>query len=708
MSVALPPSSLLYSRYRGLIYSIGIFLLLIAGLMAFSMYSSSQVARNTDQLYAVEQLHTNYQKVGQNLVSLRLNAGEDPKAPQAAYSLKELQAGREGMEQALHALMQGGSIQINDTKFEVDAATDPHVQEAFSRFNRAWKPIYEQSGEYLKTAQSPTTSIDALNDATNIARNNQPLMNDELQTITEHLTATSAAQTSYLRWVQIAGIAAALIYFLVFINYFMKKLRESDEEANEARNETTEILNTVNSGLFLLDSNLQIGNQYSAELENLLGMRNLGNKSLLDILRTKLPDNAVSDVADFVEQLYNTRVKGGLISSLNPLIRIPMQIADLKTGESQSRFMDFNFNRVYKGKDISKVLVSVTDETDAVLLEQKIEAEREQNDIQLDMLATLLNSDQKMVTDFIKNTKRRNLEINNILKQPGESQSNLYAKLNAIFREVHSLKGEASTFNLHGFTVLAENLESELKSLQGKRSLSGEDFLGLTVSLDKLMQLTQTIEGLSRQLVSNKPSTGGSEAADTQPKDRFDAAAQQQAYYARFVNELAERNHKDVNLICGGLENEHDMDEQTGAMVKDICVQMLRNAVVHGIETPAARVDKKKQPTGHIQLEIHNLADSYTVSLRDDGAGIHPDRVKAKAVEQGLCTPEQAESLTQSEIYNLLFSPGFSTAETVTGDAGRGVGLDVIKERVTRLGGDINISSTPDAFTRFSFTFPKK
>lgn len=694
------------TRYRGLIASIALFLLLITILMMFSIYASSQIAKGTAQLAAAEQLNSSYQATSQSLYSLRLSSAEDPKGPQPNFAISELKKGQVGTQQALDALQNGGVLNLQGGQaVTIDQVTDQGAVDILNGFAQVWKPIHERVGVYLQDAQSVTANPYILEEVAVQMRNNQVLLREQVNALVAGLTKEANERTAVLQMIQVGGIVAAIIYFIIFVVYFLRKLRAADVVVAEARHETGEILNTVSSGLFLLDRNLNIGSQYSRELEHLLGTRTIAGQNILTMLRGKLPEEEVENTGGFIGQLYNTRVKERLIGSLNPLVRIPMQVTDLKTGEKKTRYLDFKFNRVYRGQDIAKVLVSVTDETDAVLLEQKIALEREQGDIQLEMLGTLLNSDQKMVSDFVKSTKRRNLEINNILKSPGESQAELRAKASTIFREVHSLKGEASTFNLHGFTVLAENLENEIKDLQNITTLSGQDFLGLAVSLDKLMQLTQTIENLSRRLSGGNNVSAGVQENSLHIQDRFDLGAARQAYYARFVAELAMRNRKKVVLTAGGLEVE--LDGEAEALVKEICVQMLRNAVVHGIEAPQTRAAKQKNPVGQIQLNISEAVDHYTVSLRDDGAGIRIERVKAKAVELGIYTEQQAAELTTQQIYALLFRSGFSTAEALTGDAGRGVGLDVIKERVSRLGGKIGISSTPDAYTRFVFSFPK-
>lgn len=698
------------TRYRDLILSIAVFLLLIIALMAYSTWASRQLAQQSTQLSAMEQLHSQYQQSVQRIYGIGVGVleGFDPKSPQMTHHFKELNEHMSRFQATHNALQKGAALVTEEgSQLDVQPLAERHLQEHLGSIDQAWQPIARQMSEYLKTADTLTSNDLVLRNTIAMTQDSHDAIHGQIDTVIDELTTSVQNGTRTLTIVQVGGIAAALVYFIIFIQFFLRKLRQADETAELARNETTEILNTVTSGLFLLDRDLQIGNQYSSELENLIGMREIANRNLLDILSTKLPEHEVENTAEFVGQLYNAHVKERLIGSLNPLIRIPMRIANLKTGEERSRYLSFRFNRVYHGKDITRVLVSVTDETDAVLLEQKIEQEREQSDVQLEMLSTLLSADQKMVNDFIKSTKRRNLEINNILKQPGEKQADFRNKAIAIFREVHSLKGEASTFKLEGFTVLAESLENELKSLQNIPSLSGEDFLGLTVSLDKLMQLTQTIEGLARRIGGGSESFTNQSVTDgLRQKDRFDEAGVQQAYYTRFVSELAARNGKKVVLACSGLETE--LDEKTDELVKEVVIQLLRNAVVHGIETPTERLAKQKQATGSIQLVLNETDNSYTLFLRDDGAGIQVERIRQKAIEEGICSAEQAATLSEQQLYGLLFRSGFSTANEVTGDAGRGVGLDIIKERITQMGGKINVSSTPNSFTRFAFTFPKK
>lgn len=685
------------SRYRTLIASIAVFLTLIAALMAFNIFASTQIATNTGRMSAAAEMRTINQNINQNLFNLKLSYGEDPNSPHYAYTINDLTRNRAAFDKGLQALLAGGeATTVGNEAFTVKALTNPTNIQQVQELQKMWQPLGKQIDTYLAEARSPLADSTNLDLAVITAQSNNVNMADSIASLAASLEQDATRQSAMLRIIQLAGIVATIAYFIVFIFYFMRKLRASDNEAVAARNETTEILDTVHSGLFLLDDEMNIGNQYSKELEQLLGQRHVGGQNLLDVLGDKLSDKDLEATNGFINQLYNPRVKERLIGSLNPLSRIPLQITNLKTGERNTRYLDFKFNRIYHGKDISRVLVNVSDETHAVLLEQKIAEEREQNDIQLEMLSTLLNADSTMVNDFVRNTKRHTLEINNILKRPGESQTELREKLNAIFREVHSLKGEASALNLHGFTAQAENLETELRRLQNFSSLSGENFLGLAVSLENLMMLTQTIRDLTNRLSQNPNAPQQTTTTSATPvKD----------YYTKFADDLAKRNHKLVDLTARGMDG--IKEEEIRTLVGEIAVQLLRNAVVHGIETPSERQAKNKLERGHIHMDITDANNEITLTLTDDGAGIDYDAIRRKAVKMGLYTQEDAAQLNRKQLLLLIFDSGFSTLDNNTGDAGRGVGLDIIKKRVAGMGGKINISSVKDAYTRFTFAFPK-
>ena len=174
--------------------------------------------------------------------------------------------------------------------------------------------------------------------------------------------------------------------------------------------------------------------------------------------------------------------------------------------------------------------------------------------------------------------------------------------------------------------------------------------------------------------------------------------------FPRMVRDLAKRFGKKVKFIIEGAETE--IDRSILDKLGDPLVHLLRNAIDHGIEPPEERVAAGKPEEGHLWLRAYAEGNYVFIEVEDDGRGIDPEKVKKKAIERGLLTPEEAENLTKREIYELLFRPGFSTAEKITDVSGRGVGLDVVKAVIEQLGGSIEVQSEVGKGTKFILRLP--
>jgi two-component system chemotaxis sensor kinase CheA len=170
----------------------------------------------------------------------------------------------------------------------------------------------------------------------------------------------------------------------------------------------------------------------------------------------------------------------------------------------------------------------------------------------------------------------------------------------------------------------------------------------------------------------------------------------------RLVRDLSAKAGKLVELRLSGEETE--LDRNIIEELSDPLVHMIRNAVDHGIEKPEARVAAGKPARGEIRLRAFHEGGNVVIEVKDDGAGINPERVLAKARERGLIEP--GAELSEKEIYALLFLPGFSTAQAVTDISGRGVGMDVVKRNIEKLRGKIEIQSVLQRGSTFTISLP--
>jgi two-component system chemotaxis sensor kinase CheA len=174
--------------------------------------------------------------------------------------------------------------------------------------------------------------------------------------------------------------------------------------------------------------------------------------------------------------------------------------------------------------------------------------------------------------------------------------------------------------------------------------------------------------------------------------------------FPRIVRDAAKTCGKQVQLVIRGQET--DLDKGLLDAIAEPLTHIVRNAISHGIETSELREKAGKNPTGTIQLNAYHQANQLIVEITDDGAGIDPANVKTKAVKAKLISAEQAESMSDQEAFDLIFRPGFSTAEEITEISGRGVGLDVVHSVLMRMKGTVETETEPGQGTTFRMKLP--
>jgi two-component system chemotaxis sensor kinase CheA len=171
---------------------------------------------------------------------------------------------------------------------------------------------------------------------------------------------------------------------------------------------------------------------------------------------------------------------------------------------------------------------------------------------------------------------------------------------------------------------------------------------------------------------------------------------------ARLVRDLSKKSGKPIDLVLDGEDTE--LDRKVVEDINDPLMHMVRNSVDHGIESPDGRAAAGKSPAGRLSLSAYHQGATIVIAIADDGGGLRPERILAKAIEKGLVSPTQV--LSPSEIHQLIFRPGFSTAEKITEVSGRGVGMDVVRRNIEALRGRIEIQSEPGQGTKFLIKLP--
>ncbi|KWS96870.1 chemotaxis protein CheA [Pseudomonas syringae] len=239
--------------------------------------------------------------------------------------------------------------------------------------------------------------------------------------------------------------------------------------------------------------------------------------------------------------------------------------------------------------------------------------------------------------------------------------------------------------------VNADKLD-ELINLVGELVIAsaGASLLARSCDNDPLQEASSTVSGLVEQILDGALHLRMIPIGDTFNRFR------------RVVRDVSQELGKDIDLIINGAETE--LDKTVVEKIGDPLMHLLRNSMDHGIESAEARRAAGKPAKGHLSLNAYHDSGSIVIEIADDGAGLNRERILDKAQQRGLVAV--GASLTDQEIYNLIFEPGFSTAEAVTNLSGRGVGMDVVKRNITLLRGTVDLDSQPGQGTIVRIRLP--
>jgi signal transduction histidine kinase len=501
--------------------------------------------------------------------------------------------------------------------------------------------------------------------------------------------------------------------------YFQFTRARHERAAQEAQEQTRDILKTVREGFFLLDADYNIGTVWSEALTRMFSRQDFAGLGFEDLLKDLVPPNTLATAMKYIKLLWGERAHENLMKSINPLGQLEITM-DNGHGGKETRYLQFDFHRVMGPKGIKHVLCAVGDITSSVLLAKELQESQESANAQLDMMLGMMHVDPLQLNSFLDSTETGLQLINAILKEPARADSEFRKKLNGLFRELHSIKGEASALNLMSIAHRVHSLEDMVSDLKKKAELSGNDFLPMVLKLDDLMAHLRGVREMASRLTALKdtaPAAAAVTAAATVAPARAAkqaAANEQRAQLSKsgddlsptlhsMAERLAHDHHKRFRLTINGFA---DVPSSYIVTVKDCVIQMLRNSAVHGIEASEIRKAHTKDDIGVVRVDFRKSGDGYELVFEDDGAGISPDTLKAAAVRKQIITQEEAAGMDTRAAMALIFRPGFSTQEEVSMDAGRGVGMDVVARSVYALGGKIGVSTNPGKFTRFKIVLP--
>ncbi|MEM6822981.1 MAG: ATP-binding protein [Verrucomicrobiota bacterium] len=755
-----PKRSSFLARYKATFLAIALFVAINLVVLGINFYTAVQLAEDAVNINVAGRQRMLSQRIPKILLKI-----EDDMIRNVAINkeLDELNGAYDIFENTLKSFDIGGfTTDPTGKQITISAVTSPEARQAVENGKKIWEPLREILRPIL-ISQSGTIDQEILDRAILFSYDKNLELLAEMNNLTVALEQEADQKTTNVRWIQtialliLIGILAFIVYDFVTrirrgdveieekatdLENAVRTLRSTTDELESSQRETDTILKTVRQGLLLIDSQYQISSKYSEELKIMFRMDDLSGMSFLGIMKRILTEKDYYTCRDYMELLFNPKKREKTLIKVNPMEEAEVNFQE-RSGQFITKYFGFQFKRIMSDEGIESVFVSVRDVTEQVELTRRLKESEEKKDAQFNMLLAILNVDPDDIEDFcsssIESLQHANSELKPedfVGKKELTSPTELREKLNAVFRHVHSIKGNASLLGIEYFVEMTHGIEDTIGRIRNKPKLSGEDFLGVVSLLAECKEQVEecqdlgskmsTLGGSSRnkakkplpeppEMKLSPPSPPG--LANGQPKKvpTTDIPAAETSLMdtnklEKLVESLSDKTGKKVNLKFE-LKNGVDLSDKQRKVLRDSATQFIRNSFAHGIEGPEERTNLGKSPEGTITIGMEKDEDNggFKFFYMDDGAGLDSDKIRERALAKHLVDSKEAEEKEDYEWWFYIFEPGFSTAENTDEIGGRGVGLDIIRHSVMEdLGGEIFLCSEPHKYCRFDIEVPEK
>jgi len=380
-----------------------------------------------------------------------------------------------------------------------------------------------------------------------------------------------------------------------------------------------------------------------------------------------------------------------MLDDINPLNEL--HYINVRTGDR--KVFQCAFTTVERGHGELFLLVTVYDITARVELQQRLAEEESRRQEEMQSVFELIQCDPDVFSDFSEDMDHEFGTIEKTLKNEEMSTHDTLVK---VYQSVHAIKSNAVILGLNIFGNKLHALETRIKKLREmKEAVPFAEMLNLTMEIEKISQERERFKEIIEKLQSY--GGGGGEGGEKQNVKVLVESL------AKCASKASEDMGKQIKFIANEVDSEA-VQMGPRRIIKEILMQLIRNSAVHGVEEPDVRKEKGKNETGIVKLSITMTSDKKNihVKLSDDGKGLDYEKIAKKAIESKMI--KKAEADNKDLLMKVIFSPGFSTAETEGVHAGRGIGLNLVRDRVKEIQGTIKLRSETDKGIVFFISIP--
>lgn len=546
------------------------------------------------------------------------------------------------------------------------------------------------------------------------------LIDEVVQTIRSVTSGNYAAAMPVHDDEQLGKLATAFNLMLQNVNTTMSSL---DALVKERSSELKQIMDTVPLGLLSLNAEYHVNPEYSTAAAQILGVQDLRGHEFAELLGlTRRREGERKKLLEYLELVGMQVLSAGDLAQLNPFDEMQL------SGEGAERWVRLRFHPLKTGnaEATPDILVEIEDISEAKRLAEQVAASKQEN-----MQIMAIAEDPDLFREFLAESavilNRVSVGLDTL-----DSAEDWMAEIHAMFRGVHTIKGSSGCFGLLDVAERAAGLEDVLGEAREMRRLPEGFSLALQPDLQSLQEALSAAAAFARTILGEDEGGDGPSVriglGVLQELESFlllerPSVELRQAMVRKILalQELPAKKAlaRSVKLVPGLLKRlekeavfafegeDVPLPYELGQKLNIPLTHMLRNAFDHGLEDAEERLAAEKSTSGMVMLQVKRAENMLVVVLSDDGKGLDPEKLRQSALRKGVITPEEAAELKPAECQQLIFRPGFSTAQSVSDVSGRGVGMDAVLHTVREeLGGTIMLDSIPGKGTVFTIRIP--
>lgn len=508
---------------------------------------------------------------------------------------------------------------------------------------------------------------------------------------------------------------------------------------DEKMQQVKDILNNIDQGLFTVNLDGTVNNEYSVRANEILQVDDVANCTLRELLRCNSEiEAAFKSWFALVRKQYK-RVRWMKLARL-----APVQELELK-GPNGEEYVSIDYQRICdKNGNLVKIMVLALDETEKRNRDLQMEEERRKHEYDVKTILSIAHTPAEELTEFMVDTATRLREVRAEVSRhlagvtrhrdhyPDSMEYSITREqVDRMYRDLHTIKGNSGSYDFELLSTLAHRAEGQLEQLREKM-LDRRDIVLSTVdrlltemsgSIDDIHRKMKLIFGSEEELSVRIPevqvsrivtlgTSVHSSAVDPQVRQLADACIRlswkpAKSLFRKYQKLALKSARKLLKNITVTVSDENVLyPSDFLADLDEVFIHLVRNAVAHGIETSEIR-DELEKGIGHISMGIQCRNGRKIISLSDDGHGIDIDKLVERAIGSGIITREEAEVLPDEDKLNLVFRGGVTTSEELSDVSGRGMGMQIVQKKVERMGGTLEIATKFGKGTTITVSLPE-